>query len=210
MAWTRASHLRSLAETSQFDALVVGGGITGSGVALDLGARGLRVALVEQSDFASGTSGRSTKLFHGGIRYLPQFEFHLVAEGLHEQAVLARIADYLFEPLEFVIPLYRQHGIADAPGWAARGRRAALALKTGLLLYDLLGGITRPASRHRHIPPDEVVDLVPQLKVEGLRSGYVYSDAQTDDARLVFAVTRTAVERYGVTAVARVRARELR
>ncbi|HKX74578.1 MAG TPA: glycerol-3-phosphate dehydrogenase/oxidase [Acidimicrobiia bacterium] len=206
MAWSRADHLARLAAAGPFDTVVIGGGITGCGIALDLAARGLRVALVEQRDFASGTSGRSTKLFHGGIRYLPQLEFHLVAEGLREQQVLAEIADYLFQPLEFVIPLYQQYGIADAPSWAARGRRAVAALKAGLLLYDLLGGRERPGERHRHLTASQVLELVPSLRPEGLRSGYVYSDAQTDDARLVLAVVRTAVERYGAVAVNRIQA----
>jgi glycerol-3-phosphate dehydrogenase len=206
MTWSRATHLGSLTGADRFDTLVVGGGIIGAGVALDLAARGLAVALIEQHDFASGTSSRSTKLFHGGIRYLPQLEFHLVAEGLREQEVLARIADWLFRPLRFVIPLYRQYGIADAPGWAASGRRAATALRAGLVIYDLLGGKDRPGAHHRRLEVDEVMRLIPRLRTEGLRSGYVYSDAQTDDARLVLAVLRTAVERYGVTAVNRIRA----
>jgi glycerol-3-phosphate dehydrogenase len=209
MAWSRSGHLAMLGAEDLFDAVVVGGGITGCGVALDLAARGLRVALVEQTDFAAGTSGRSTKLFHGGIRYLPQFEFKLIAEGLREQQVLSRNADYLFHPLEFVIPLFRQYGIADAPDWAARGRRASLALRVGLILYDLLGGRNRPGAKPRRIHPEEVLALIPRLRHEGLRVGFVYSDAQTDDARMVLAVIRTAVERYHTVAVAGVRADEL-
>ncbi len=209
MVWSRAEHLDSLAGEDLFDVAVVGGGITGCGVALDLSARGLRVALVEQHDFASGTSSRSTKLFHGGIRYLPQFEFKLIAESLREQAVLARIADYLFDPLEFVIPLFRQYGIADAPDWAARGWRASAALRVGLILYDLLGGRNRPGAKPRRLDPDEVMALVPRLRPEGLRVGFVYADAQTDDARMVLAVARTAVERYRTVAVSRMRANEL-
>ena len=204
--WNRAVHLQRLASGDRFDVLVVGGGVIGCGVALDLAARGLRVALVEQQDFASGTSGRSTKLFHGGIRYLPQFRFQLVAEGLREQEVLARIADYLFENLEFLVPVYEKVGLADAPAWAARGRRASLALRAGLTLYDLLGGFDRPGERHKKIPLAELEQAVPRLRVEGLRSGFVYSDAQTDDARLVIAIARTAVDGYGAVAVNRVRA----
>ena len=204
--WTRAEHLGLLADGSRFDVLVIGGGVTGCGTALDLAARGLRVALVEQHDIAAGTSGRSTKLFHGGIRYLPQFQFQLVAEGLREQEVLARIADYLFESLEFVVPVYAHIGLADAPPWAAKGRRASLALRAGLLLYDLLGGFDRPGSRHRRISVEELLQDIPNLRSEGLRSGFVYSDAQTDDARLVVAIARTAVDRFGAVAVTRARA----
>ena len=201
--WTRAGHLGLLADGSRFDVMVVGGGVTGCGTALDLAARGLKVALVEQHDFASGTSGRSTKLLHGGIRYLPQFQFQLVAEGLREQEVLARIADYLFESLEFVVPVYKHIGLADAPAWAARGRRASAALRAGLLLYDLLGGLDRPGSRHRRISVAELKRDIPNLRTNGLRSGFVYSDAQTDDARLVIAIARTAVDRFGAVAVNR-------
>ena len=204
--WTRSEHLGLLADGSRFDVLVVGGGVTGCGTALDLAARGLKVALVEQHDVAAGTSGRSTKLFHGGIRYLPQFQFQLVAEGLREQEVLARIADYLFESLEFVVPVFAHIGLADAPAWAAKGRRASLALRAGLVLYDLLGGFDRPGSRHRRISVEELQQDIPNLRTEGLRSGFVYSDAQTDDARLVIAIARTAVDRFGAVAVTRARA----
>lgn len=202
--WTRRDHFQRLTTGERFESLVIGGGVTGCGTALDLAARGISVALVERHDFACGTSGRSTKLFHGGIRYLPQFRFQLVAEGLREQEVLARIADYLFEPLEFVVPVYRQFGLADAPAWAARGRRASLALRVGLILYDVLGGLNRPGSRHRKLSLEELQTLTPLLRTEGLRSGFAYSDAQTDDARLVIALARTAVERYGAVAVNRV------
>jgi glycerol-3-phosphate dehydrogenase len=206
VAWTRNQHLGTLAAGQAFDVLVVGGGITGCGAALDLASRGLRVAVVERHDFAAGTSSRSTKLFHGGIRYLPQFEFSLVAEGLREQRVLAEIADYLFLPLEFLIPVYRQHGLADAPAWAAKGRRARWALGAGLTLYDLLGGKDRPGRHHRRVTPEEAEALVPRLRTDGLRSGFVYSDAQTDDARLVMAVARTAVEQFQAVAVNHVEA----
>jgi glycerol-3-phosphate dehydrogenase len=185
--------------------VVIGGGVIGCGVALDLQSRGLSVVLVEQADFASGTSSRSTKLFHGGIRYLPQFRFHLVSEGLREQRVLARVADYLFEPLEFVVPVYDQFGLADAPEWAATGRRASFILGAGLTLYDLLGGIGRPGERNRRLSKAAVSTAAPRLRREGLRGGFVYSDAQTDDARLVIALARTAVD-LGAVAVNRIRA----
>lgn len=204
--WNRANHLRLLSAGDRFDTLVIGGGVTGCGTALDLAARGLRVGLVEQHDFASGTSSRSTKLFHGGIRYLPQFRFHLVAEGLREQEVLARTADYLFETLEFVVPVYETIGLADAPAWAARGRRASLAMRVGLTIYDLLGGLDRPGERHRKISLGELREAAPRLRPEGLRSGFVYSDARTDDARLVIAIARTAVDTFDAVAVNRLRA----
>ncbi len=207
--WTRSEHLRRLTDDGPVDVLVVGGGVTGAGAAVDLADRGLKVTLVEQEDFAHGTSGRSTKLFHGGIRYLPHFDFHLVAEGLHEQKVLARIADFLYHPLRFVIPLYRDRGLADAPRWAARGWRAPLALRAGLVLYDLMGGPGRPGGRHRRLDAAQTAARVPGLRRHGLTGGFVYSDAQTDDARLVVTLVKTAV-RHGAVAVGRIRATALR
>lgn len=203
--WTHRQHQDLLATAPTFDTVVIGGGVIGCGVALDLQSRGLRVALLEQTDFGAGTSSRSTKLFHGGIRYLPQFRFHLVSEGLREQRVLARVADYLFEPLEFVVPVYDQFGLADAPAWAATGRRASILLGLGLTLYDLLGGIGRPGERNRRLSKSEVLKAAPRLRAEGLRGGFAYSDAQTDDARLVIALARTAVD-HGAVAANRVRA----
>jgi glycerol-3-phosphate dehydrogenase len=200
--WTRSDHVTRL--NRSFDVLMVGGGVTGAGAALDLSARGLEVAVVDRSDFAQGTSSRSTKLFHGGIRYLPQLQFSLVSEGLREQKVLARVADFLYHPLEFVIPLYRQFGLADAPSWASRGWKAPLALRAGLVAYDLLGGIGRPGSRHSAISAERLLAELPTLRPEGLKGGFVYSDAQTDDARLVVSLVKTAVVRYGAVAASRV------
>ncbi len=206
-SWSRATHLRRLTAGDTFDVLVVGGGVTGAGAVLDLAARGLAAAVVDRSDFAQGTSSRSTKLLHGGIRYLPQFHLALVAEGLREQRVLARVADFLYHPLEFVIPIFEQYGIADAPAWAARGWKAPLALRAGLVAYDLLGGVGRPGSRHRSLSAERLLADLPRLRPEGLKSGFVYSDAQTDDARLVVSLLKTAVSRYAVTAVNQVEVR---
>lgn len=198
---TRSAHLRDLTAPDPFDVLVVGGGITGAGAALDLAARGLRVALVERYDFGQGTSSRSTKLLHGGIRYLPHFQFGLVSEGLREQKILSRTADFLYRPLTFTIPLFRQHGLADAPAWAARGWKAPLALRAGLTLYDVLGGVGRPGSRHRAQSVEALLADFPTLLQEGLTGGFVYWDAQTDDARLVITVVKTAVARHAAVAV---------
>ena len=198
--WTRAEHVDRLGDGREFDVVIVGGGVTGAGAAVDLGARGLEVAIVDRTDFAQGTSSRSTKLFHGGIRYLPQFHFGLVSEGLREQKVLARTADFLYHRLEFLIPLYAQYGIADAPAWAARGWKAPWALRAGLLAYDMLGGIGRPGSRHRSVGAEALLASIPTLRPEGLEGGFAYSDAQTDDARLVISLVKTAVARYDATA----------
>ena len=199
-AWNREQQVDRLKTHGRFDTLVIGGGIIGAGATLDLSVRGVDVGLVEQSDFAQGTSSRSTKLFHGGIRYLPHFEFHLVSEGLREQKILNRIADFLYDPLEFVIPIYEQYGLADAPRWASKGWIAPIALRAGLTLYDALGGFGRPGDRHRGVDVETLLEMMPDLKSEGLKSGVVYSDAQTDDSRLVVTLLKTAVRRYGATA----------
>ncbi|HSJ28466.1 MAG TPA: glycerol-3-phosphate dehydrogenase/oxidase [Acidimicrobiia bacterium] len=206
--WSRTDHHRRLERS--FDVAVIGGGITGAGAALDLAARGLEVIVLERSDFAQGTSSRSTKLFHGGIRYLPQFHLGMVSEGLREQKVLARVADFLFHPLEFVIPLYAQYGIAGAPSWAAQGWAAPLALRAGLVAYDVLGGPRRPGRLHRAVSAEQLLADFPMLRPQGLERGFVYSDAQTDDARLVISVLKTAVVRYGATAVSLLEVSSLR
>lgn len=198
-SWTRANHLTELANIDELDVLVIGGGITGAGSTLDAATRGLRVGLIEMSDFASGTSSRSTKLFHGGIRYLPHFEFGLVHEGLAEQKILARTADFLYDPLEFLIPMYRGRRLADLPSWASAPRLAPLAMRMGLLLYDTLG--RRPRGSHRAVSRDELLASVPTLLTDGLNGGFGYMDAQTDDSRLVLTVIKTAVERYDALAV---------
>lgn len=209
-AWRRADHLARLKQTDAVDTLVVGGGVIGAGSVLDLAARGANVALVEQGDFAQGTSSRSTKLFHGGIRYLPHFEFVLVSEGLREQKVLNHIADFLYNPLEFVIPTYEQYGLADAPRWASRGWIAPWALRAGLTLYDMLGGFNRPGDRHRGITTESLAEILPDLRTDGLKGGVVYSDAQTDDARLVISLLKTAVRKFDATVTSGVKVTSIR
>lgn len=188
---TRATNLRRLAE-NQFDVLVIGGGITGAGVALDAAARGYSVALVEKADFASSTSSKSTKLVHGGIRYLPQFDFGLVHEALVERGLLIQNAPYLVRPLTFVLPLYedahRPVGIPFAP---PGGRGLGLMLDTGLWMYDLMS-LRRHIDRHRRISAERARELVPTLHEMGLKEAFLYNDAQTNDSRLTIAVLRTA------------------
>lgn len=207
--WTRVEHLKQLQDCSSFDVLVIGGGVTGCGTALDLSLRGLEVAVVEQEDWAWGTSGRSTKLLHGGVRYLSQFDLPLIREGLREQEILAHTADYLYRPLRFVIPLYHNRGLADAPSWLASGRKADWALKAGLMTYDLLGGWNRLGGRHRRLTAAEVLERVPKLQPQGLVGGYSYADAQTDDTRLVISLIKTAVSQ-GTVAVGKVKAEGIR
>lgn len=196
---TRAEHLRRMA-AGRVDLCVIGGGITGAGVALEAASRGASVALIERRDFASGTSGWSTKLVHGGIRYLPQRQIALVREALHERATLLKIAPHLVWPLAFVLPIYnttrRPIGV---PVSLPRGLGVGMAMEIGLTAYDLLAGKENIA-RHRHIPVDEAVRDVPGLKTDGLKSAFVYSDAGTNDTKLVATIIRTAVEQGALVA----------
>jgi glycerol-3-phosphate dehydrogenase len=164
------------------DVLIIGGGITGAGLALDAASRGLRAALIEKRDFAAGTSSRSTKLIHGGLRYLEHFDFALVREGLRERAILLQLAPHLVEPFPFLIPIYRG---------AQRNYDHPLKLRAGLWLYDLLAGRAR-LGWHRRITRAAALTLAPQLDARGLRGAFVYYDGRTDDARLVIEVIKAA------------------
>jgi glycerol-3-phosphate dehydrogenase len=169
-----------------FDVLVIGGGITGCGVARDAAMRGLSVALFERDDFASGTSGRSSRLIHGGIRYLERGQLHLVHESIRERQTLLRIAPHLVKPLAFTWPIYRG------------ARVGKVKLSAGLLVYQLMAaGRSR---RHFTLNAAETVAREPSLKSKGLTGGAVYYDACTDDARLTVANALAARE-YGATVV---------
>ncbi len=166
----RAARLSALA-TTPFDVLVVGGGITGVATARDAALRGLKVACVEKEDFAYGTSSRSSKLIHGGLRYLEQANFKLVFEGTHERATLRKLAPHLVKPIQFLVPVYEG------------GKHGRLALGMGLWLYDTLAGRQKPGKHSRH-DPNELLELEPLLRSEGLTGGALYYDCMTDDARL--------------------------
>jgi glycerol-3-phosphate dehydrogenase len=187
----RARDLERLANET-FDLVIVGGGITGAGALLDAATRGLRVALVEQDDIAIGTSSRSSRLIHGGLRYLEQLRFGLVREALAERARLLRLAPQLVRLETFLFPLYGLP-IAHRSFYAA-----------GMLLYDLLGS-ARSGGFHRHLSKGGALDWAPGLRPEGLRGGILYHDAMEDDARFTIAVLRTAIAQGGL-AVTRVRA----
>jgi glycerol-3-phosphate dehydrogenase len=169
-AWREAA-LDAL-EHERFDLLVIGGGINGAGIARDAALRGLKVAVVEQSDFASGTSSRSSKLIHGGLRYLEQGEVRLVLEATRERERLRRLAPHLVRPMRFVYPIY-----ADGP--VSKWKLAA-----GLWAYDILAGI-RSVHLHRMLGADATRRAEPGLLTDGLRGAGVYWDCWTDDARLV-------------------------
>jgi len=161
------------------DVLVVGGGITGAGIARDAALRGFRTAVVDKGDFASGTSSHSSRLIHGGLRYLEQYEFHLVREASRERRVLLNVAPHLVRPLPFVLPSYRG---ARVPAWR---------LRAGLWLYDLLAGF-RNVGLHRWLGRKATLRLEPGLRDKDLQGAALYFDAQTDDARLTLATMRAA------------------
>ena len=184
VTFDRAAMLARLAD-EEFDVVVVGGGITGVGCALDAVTRGLRTALVERGDFAVGTSSRSSKLVHGGIRYLQQREFGLVYEALHERQIALRNAPHLVHVLPFLIPILTRDGLID--------RRIARVLGGALWTYDLTGGL-RIKKAHQRATRAEALALCPTLDPDHLASAYLYYDAQADDARLTLAVARTAAD----------------
>ncbi|HXU74516.1 MAG TPA: glycerol-3-phosphate dehydrogenase [Polyangia bacterium] len=165
----RAALARLGAET--FDLLVIGGGVTGAGIARDAVLRGLKVALVEKTDFAAGTSSKSSKLVHGGFRYLEHAQFRLVFEGTNERALLMKVAPHLVRPLEFLLPVYKH----DKPG--------LFVLDVGLWIYDGLSKFSSP-KLHRTVRAPRLGKLEPGLKRDGLDGGLLYYDCATDDARL--------------------------
>jgi glycerol-3-phosphate dehydrogenase len=189
-SFDRRESLRRLGE-EHFDLLVIGGGITGCGVALEAAARGLHTALVEGKDFASGTSSKSSKMVHGGLRYLQQHDYLLVYESLHERQRLIRNAPHLVHPLPFLIPLFGKDGVV------VKGLARAYSL--ALWLYDATGGV-RIGKRHRRISRSEALHHFPALRADRLVTGFLYWDAQADDARLTLAVARTAAAKGAVIA----------
>ncbi len=175
-----------------FDVLVIGGGITGAGVALDAASRGLRTALVERDDFASGTSSKSSKLVHGGLRYLQNGDVRLVYEALRERQRLLRNAPHLVKVLPFLIPVFTGKG-------GIIPKQVARALGSAMWMYDLTGGL-RIGKVHRRLRADAARAHMPTLG-DRLAWAYLYYDAQTDDARLTLAIARTAALDHGATVV---------
>src|SRR4051812_38992432 len=196
--------------SDHFDVVVVGGGITGAGVALDAASRGYSVALVEKNDFAAGTSSRSSKLVHGGLRYLQNFDLGLVREALLERQLLTALAPHLVKPLPLVVAAFD-------------GARLDRLVGVGLNLYDVMaverlrgrrgrragnGDDSWSPDRHRIIPGEEVVEMIPALERRGPSSGYLFYDCQTDDSRLVLTVLAEA-ERFGAVCANRLEVTEL-
>ncbi|MEE9270618.1 MAG: glycerol-3-phosphate dehydrogenase/oxidase [Candidatus Krumholzibacteria bacterium] len=180
----------------KFDLLVIGGGIYGAWTAYDAALRGLRVAIIDKGDWGSGTSSASSKLIHGGLRYLEQFRFGLVRRSLAERRRLFELAPHRVRPLRFLMPVYRN------------GRVGPLRLKLGLTLYDKLAGNRQPVGPHTAMSRDEIIERFPFLEREALRSGFTYGDCQMDDHRFVLEIIAGAVS-SGAVAVNYAEADEL-
>jgi glycerol-3-phosphate dehydrogenase len=163
-----------------FDLLIIGGGITGAGIALDAASRGLKVALVEKNDFAYGTSSRSTKLIHGGLRYLKQLEFGLVKEVGSERAVVHDLAPHLVVPEKMLLPLHEKKGLGY---WLT---------SIGLKLYDWLAGV-KPEDQRRMLTRSQTLKAEPLLRADGIKGGALYAEYRTDDARLTVEIIKAAV-----------------
>jgi len=182
----RKEHISQMLDKT-FDLVVVGGGITGAGVVRDAAMRGLSVCLIEQADFGEGTSSRSSKLAHGGLRYLENFEFDLVSEALHERQNLLEMAPHMVKPLRFLMPLYKGDRVGP------------FKMKLGMIFYDLLSSFKTPKF-HESISKKEIQKRYPEIKNEGLKSGFLYSDALMDDDRLVYETLSSAVKHGAVVA----------
>ncbi len=186
------AELRAAGERSEpFDVLVIGGGITGAGVALDAAARGLRTALVERDDFASGTSSKSSKMVHGGLRYLQNGDVRLVYEALRERRRLMKNAPHLVEVLPFMIPIMTKDSVVS--------KKIARALGSAMWMYDLTGG-WRIGKFHRRVNAEQAAEHFPTTHLDKLSSGYLYFDAGADDARLTLTIARTAADCGAVVA----------
>ena len=176
---TRKEIISRLAGQS-FDLIVMGGGITGAGIALDAASRGLKTALVEKNDFAFGTSSRSTKLIHGGLRYLKQLEFGLVKEVGSERAVVHRLAPHLVVPEKMLLPLSEKKGLGY---WLT---------SIGLKVYDWLAGV-KPEDQRRMLTKLQTLKSEPLLRKDDVKGGAIYAEYRTDDARLTIEIVKAAV-----------------
>ena len=191
----RLQALSALAH-EEFDILVIGGGVTGAGALLDAASRGLKVAMVEARDIASGTSSRSSKLIHGGLRYLEQYDFKLVREALHERELMvATTSPHLVKPVGFLYPLHEKYKERTYVG-------------AGLALYDMLRGFQRAMPFHKHISQRKINQIAPSLRPDIVTGAIKYYDAQVDDARHTMTIVRTA-RRHGAVVATHVEVREL-
>lgn len=179
-SFDRQNQLESLS-AERFDVVIIGGGITGAGIALDAASRGLKTALIEQADFAFGTSSRSTKLIHGGLRYLKQLEFALVKEVGSERAIVHRLAPHLVVPEKMLLPLYEQRGLGY---WLT---------SVGLKIYDWLAGV-KSEDQRRMLTKYQTLAYEPLLKHDDIKGGAIYAEYRTDDARLTIEIAKRAAE----------------
>ena len=200
MTFSRNNQINKLKNNDEYDLLIIGGGIVGAAALAISSNAGLNVLLVDKHDFASGASSRSTKLLHGGIRYLPQLQFSLVKESLNEQKILKKRLGSLYRPLKLLAPMYKNDGFADLPIIFQKNFIAPFAFKLGLLFYDFLGGRKKP-EKHKKISKNNTFDLFPKLKKVNLKKSFIFQDAQTDDSKLVLSLLRTAVEINNSTAI---------
>ena len=183
MKFTRATSINEIKREQEWDVIIIGGGATGLGIAVDAATRGYRTLLIEQSDFAKGTSSRSTKLVHGGVRYLAQGDIALVYEALHERELLLKNAPHLVHDQEFIIPCY---------SWKSK-----LMYLLGLKFYDLLAGKSG-FRKSSFLPTSQVLTAIPGLSKDKLIGGVSYSDGQFDDSRLAINLAQTAAAYDGV------------
>ena len=181
-SFDRRQFIRTIQETSHWDIIVIGGGATGLGTALDAASRGYSTLLLESADFAKGTSSRSTKLVHGGVRYLAQGNIRLVFDALHERGLLLKNASHLVKRLSFVIPCY--------------GLLSKLKYLAGLTLYDWLSG-SYSFGKSRLLSKEETVEKIPSIQTKNLAGGIEYFDGQFDDARLAISIAQTIAEQGG-------------
>ncbi len=187
----RQKAMQDLAST-EFDILVVGGGINGVGIALDAASRGLRIALVENSDFAAGTSSKSSKLIHGGLRYLEQYDFKLGREALNDRELMvSTLSPHLVKPVSFLYPLQEKFKERTYVG-------------AGMALYDALRGFKRALPWHKHLSQKRISEIAPSLRLDVVTGGFQYFDAQVDDARHTMTIARTAAK-YGAVITTRTR-----
>ncbi|HNP79198.1 MAG TPA: glycerol-3-phosphate dehydrogenase/oxidase, partial [Cyclobacteriaceae bacterium] len=177
-AHSRSDSLRAIQDES-FDLLIIGGGITGAGIALDAATRGLKTVLIERNDFAFGTSSRSTKLIHGGLRYLKQLEFALVKEVGSERAIVHNLVPHLVVPEKMLLPLYERRGLGY---WLA---------SVGLMIYDWLAGV-KPEDQRRMLTKPQTLRHEPLLKADDIKGGALYAEYRTDDARLTIEIAKEA------------------
>ncbi|MFQ6617344.1 MAG: glycerol-3-phosphate dehydrogenase [Fidelibacterota bacterium] len=183
---TRGENIKRL-RNERFQIIVIGGGITGAGIARDAAMRGVKTALIEKADFGWGTSSRSSKMIHGGLRYLKQLHIRLVRESLREREILLHLAPHLIHATPFLIPIYKG------------GKERKFHIEIGLFGYDLLAG-SKSVGHHKKLSKEEILEIEPLIRAEGLKAGFIYYDCLVNDARLTLATVKSAHQNGAVIA----------